>query len=366
MQVKAAVAREKGKIEIETLELAPPKAGEVLVKLVATGICHTDSAVIENFLPVTYPIVPGHEGAGIIEEVGPGVRGLAPGDRVILSYPSCGVCDHCLEGHPYACEDNFTLFFGGNYADGTKRLTTSDGLEAGIMFGQGSFSTYVVADQRNTIKVDIDNDEELAQLCSLGCGIQTGAGAVLNAIKPRPGSSIAVFGMGAVGLAGIMAAKIAGCSPIIAVHSRRGRDLALEFGATHVIDGRNEDVEARIKEITKGKGVNGALEAAGQASIVPIMLNSMAKEGIAILVSVTGPIQIPITLEPQIMNPSVTLQGAVEGFANSKVFIPELVQFYKEGRLPVDRLNTEYKFDDIKEAFVDLHEGKTVKSILKF
>jgi aryl-alcohol dehydrogenase len=301
-----------------------------------------------------------------VEEVGAGVRGLEPGDRVILSYPSCGVCNHCLEGHPYACEDNFTLFFGGNYADGTKRLTTSDGLEAGIMFGQGSFSTHVIADQRNTIKVAIDSDEELAQLCSLGCGIQTGAGAVLNAIKPRPGSSIAVFGMGTVGLAGIMAAKIAGCSTIIAVHSRRGRDLALELGATHVIDGRSEDVVTRIKEITDGKGVNSALEAAGQAQIATTMLNSMAKEGKAILVSVTGEIEVPIMLEPQIMNPSVSLGGAVEGFANSKVFIPELVQFYKEGRLPVDRLNTEYRFDDIHQAFEDLHEGKTVKSILLF
>ncbi|MDR0839667.1 MAG: NAD(P)-dependent alcohol dehydrogenase [Oscillospiraceae bacterium] len=366
MQVKAAVAREKGKISIETLELAPPKSGEVLVKLVATGICHTDTAVIEQFLPVTFPIVAGHEGVGVVEQVGAGVRDIAPGDRVILTYPSCGVCEHCQEGHPYACEDNFKLFFGGNYADGTKRLTTSDGLEAGIMFGQGSFSNYVIADQRNAIKVDVDSDEQLAQLCSLGCGIQTGAGAVLNRMKPRPGSSIAIFGMGNVGLAGIMAAKIAGCSTIIAVHSRRGRDLALEFGATHVIDGRTEDVEARIKEITNGKGVNYALESAGQANIVTTMLNSMAKEGTAILVSVTGEIEVPIKLEPQIMNPSLTLAGAVEGCSNPKVFIPQLVKFYKEGRLPINKLNTTYKFEDIEKAFEDSHAGKTVKPILLY
>ncbi|MDR0862822.1 MAG: NAD(P)-dependent alcohol dehydrogenase [Oscillospiraceae bacterium] len=366
MQIQAAVIREKGKFNIETVELAPPKSGEVLVKLIASGICHTDTAVIEQFLPVTFPMVAGHEGVGIVEQVGPGVRDIAPGNRVIMTYPSCGVCEHCKEGHPHACEDNFTLFFGGNYADGTKRLTTSDGQEVGIMFGQGSFATYAIADQRNTIKVDVDSDDELAQLCSLGCGIQTGAGAVLNRMKPRAGSSIAVFGMGTVGLAGIMAAKIAGCSTIIAVHSRRGRDLALEFGATHVIDGRTEDVEARIKEITNGKGVNYALESAGQPNIVTTMLNSMAKEGTAILVSVTGETEVPIKLEPQIMNPSVTLAGAVEGCSNPKVFIPELVRFYKEGRLPVNRLNTVYKYEDINQAFEDSHKGITVKAILKF
>ncbi|MDR2529909.1 MAG: NAD(P)-dependent alcohol dehydrogenase, partial [Oscillospiraceae bacterium] len=326
MKMQAAITREKGKFSMETVEISEPKTGEVLVKMVASGICHTDTAVIEQFLPVTFPMLAGHEGVGVVEKIGAGVKDLAPGDRVILTFPSCGVCDSCLESHPYACEDNFQLFFGGNYADGTKRITTEDGKEVGIMFGQGSFATYAIADQKNAIKVDVTVDE-LKGLCSLGCGIQTGAGAVLNRMKPRAGSSIAVFGMGAVGLAGIMAAKIAGCSTIIAVHGRRGKELALEFGATHTLNGRDGDVAAKIKEITGGKGVNFALECAGTPDLVVTMLNSMAKEGTAILVSVTGETEVPIKLEPQIMNPSVTIAGAVEGCSSPKVFIPELVKF---------------------------------------
>ncbi|MDR3309983.1 MAG: NAD(P)-dependent alcohol dehydrogenase [Oscillospiraceae bacterium] len=366
MQIKAAVSREKGKFGVENVNIADPKANEVLVKLVATGICHTDTAVMEQFLPVEFPIVAGHEGVGVVEKVGPGVADLAPGDRVILTFPSCGVCDPCKQGHPYACDRNFVLFFGGAYADGTKRITDEHGHEVGIMFGQGSFATHAIANQRNAIKVDVDSDEQLSNLCSLGCGIQTGAGAVLNRMAPRPGSTIAVFGMGAVGLAAVMAAKIAGCSTIIAVHGRRGKELALEFGATHTLNGREGDVAAQIKAITGGKGVNYALECAGVPDMVSTMLDSMAKEGTAILVSVTADTELPIKLEPQIMNPSVTVAGAVEGCSNPKVFIPELVKFYKEGRLPVDRLNAFYKFDEIGKAFEDSHSGKVIKPILLF
>ncbi|NLB28678.1 MAG: NAD(P)-dependent alcohol dehydrogenase [Clostridiales bacterium] len=366
MQVKAAVTHEKGKISIETVEIAEPKTGEVLVKMLASGICHTDTAVIEQFLPVTFPMLAGHEGVGVVEKVGPGVMDIAPGDRVILTFPSCGVCEHCKEAHPYACDDNFRLFFGGNYSDGTKRIKTQSGEEVGIMFGQGSFATYAISDQRNTIKVDIDSDEELVKLCSLGCGIQTGAGAVLNRMAPRPGSSIAVFGMGIVGLAAIMAAKLAGCSTIIAVHGRRGKDLAVEFGATHTVSGRDDDVAQQILDITGGKGVNYALECAGVPDLVLTMLDSMAKEGTAVLVSVTAETEVPIKLEPQIMNPSLTLAGAVECCSNPKVFIPELVKYYTEGNLPVDRLNKMYKFEEIEQAFRDSHDGKVIKPILIF
>jgi aryl-alcohol dehydrogenase len=365
MKIKAAVTREKGKFAIETVELAEPKAGEVRVKMVASGICHTDTAVIEQFLPVQFPMVAGHEGVGVIEKVGEGVTDLKAGDRVIMTFPSCGVCEHCKEGHPYACDDNFSLFFGGNYAGGGKRIKTDDNLEVGIMFGQGSFAEYAIADQKNTIKVDVDSDEELAKLCSLGCGVQTGAGAVLNRMNPRPGTSIVVFGMGAVGLAGIMAAKLAGCSTIIAVHGSKGKDLAEEFGATHTISGRDPDVVAQIKAITGGKGVNFGLECTGVPAMASTMLDCLAKEGTGVLVSVTGEAQVPITLEPQIMNPSVTLAGAVEGCSNPKVFIPELVKFYKEGKLPVDRLCEYFKFDDIHTAYEASH-GSAIKPILLF
>lgn len=366
MKITAAVTREKGKVKFETVELAEPKANEVLVRIIACGICHTDIAVIEQFLPVQFPYIAGHEGCGVVEKVGPGVTDINPGDRVTMTFPSCGKCNNCKNGKPWACEINFEMLFGGNYRDGTKRIKDEAGMEVGIMFGQGSFATYVIADQSNTIKIDVSSDDELAKLCSLGCGIQTGAGAVLNRMKPRPGSSIAVFGCGNVGLAAVMAAKIAGCSTIIAVHGRRGRDEAIEFGATHVINGRSEDVTARVLEITGGKGVNYALESAGVPDMVSTMLDCMARDSTCVLVSVTGPAQIPIELERQIMNPSVTITGAVEGCSNPKVFIPELVAFYKEGRLPVDRLLTFYDFKDLEKALRDCHEGTAIKPILMF
>jgi len=366
MKITAAVTREKGKFNFETVELGEPKANEVLVKLIACGICHTDVAVIEQFLPIQFPYVAGHEGVGIVEKIGEGVTDFVPGDRVLMSFPSCGKCDNCKDGRPYACDVNFQMLFGGNYRDGTKRMKGENGEEIGIMFGQGSFATYAIADQSNTIKIDVDSDEELSKLCSLGCGIQTGAGAVLNRMKPRPGSSIAIFGCGTVGLAGVMAAKIAGCSTIIAVHGRRGREQALEFGATHTISGRDEDVVARVLEITGGKGLNYALESAGFPDMVLTMLDCMAREGVCVLVSVTGPAKIPVELERQIMNPSVTITGAVEGCSNPKVFIPELARFYKEGRLPVDKLNTFYDFKDLGQALHDCHAGVTIKPILKF
>jgi len=366
MKITAAVTREKGTYNFETVELAEPKANEVLIRMVACGICHTDFAVIEQFLPIQYPYVAGHEGVGVIEKVGSGVEDLAPGDRVTISFPSCGKCDSCNDGRPYACESGFECLFGGNYRDGTKRMKGEDGAEIGVMFGQGSFATYTIADQSNTIKVDVDSDDELAKLCSLGCGVQTGAGAVLNRMKPRPGRSIAVFGCGTVGLAGVMGAKIAGCSVIIAVDISPSRlEMAKELGATHLINGRDEDVEARIFEIT-GKGLNYALEAAGNPNVTLTMLDCMARDGVAVVVSVTGPASVPIILEKHIMNPSVTITGAVEGCSNPKVIIPELTRFYKEGRLPVDKLNSFYDFKDMDKALKDCHDGVAIKPILRF
>lgn len=366
MKITAAVSREKGKISLETVELAEPKSNEVLVRMVACGICHTDIAVIEQFLPIQFPYIAGHEGVGVIERTGPGVTEFVAGDRVAMSFPSCGKCDNCKDSRPWACESNFECFFGGNYRDGAKRMKGGDGGDIGVMFGQGSFATYVIADQSNTVKIDVDNDETLSRLCSLGCGVQTGAGAVLNRMKPRPGSSIAVFGCGNVGLSGVMAAKIAGCSTIITVDIRNNREADILSGATHVINARSEDAAARILEITGGKGVNYALESSGVPDVVSTMLDCMARNGVCVLVSVTGPAEVPIVLERQIMNPSVTITGAVEGCSNPKVFIPELVRFYKEGRLPIDNLSRFYDFKDIEKALDDYHKGIVVKPILRF
>ena len=364
MKVTAAVTHEQGKLSIETVELDAPKASEVLVKIVAAGVCHTDSAGINQIIPVTLPAIFGHEGVGVVEEVGVGVDTLKPGDKVILSYPSCGCCENCTDGATYACEDLNRLFFDGSYKDGTKRFST-EGKPVSSFFGQGSFASHVVVDARNAVKVDVELDD-LKQLCSLGCGVQTGAGAVLNALVPDPESSLVVFGCGGVGMAAIMAAKIRGCSKIIAVDVVPSRlELALELGATHAVNGKEVDTVAAIKEITNG-GANYSVECSGIPMLINQALQCLRRLGKCCLVSVTGDAEVPIALEPLIMNPSVSLIGATEGASAPQVFIPKLVQFYKEGRLPVDKLVKFYPFEKIEDAFEDSHKGITIKPILTF
>ncbi len=366
MKVKAAITRATDKIEIEELELAAPKAGEVLIKMVACGVCHTDASAIKQFIPANLPMVMGHEGVGIVEQVGEGVNSLKAGDHVVMSYPSCGCCDKCFEGHPYACENSFSLFFGGAYSDGTRRLTDAKGNEISVLFGQGGFSTYCVVEARNAVKVDPEVD--LKALCSLGCGVQTGAGAVLCRMKPEPGTSIAVFGAGAVGMSAIMAAKIAGCDKIIAIDLVPSRlEMALEMGATHVINGKEcADVPAKIKEICDGKGVHYGLEAVGVPVLCQQMLASLRSEGLGVLVGVTGDKEVGVLANAWLMDKSASFAGVVEGGANPQTFIPELVKFYKQGRLPIDKMTKYYKFEEINQAFEDSHSGAVIKPILVF
>jgi aryl-alcohol dehydrogenase len=350
---------------MEEVELSAPKATEVLVKTIACGVCHTDAAALHSFIPVTLPVILGHEGVGIVEETGSDVTTLKKGDRVIMSFPSCGKCDYCHDGHPYACDNLNTLFFDGTFNDGTKRFSVN-GTDVSSFFGQGSFADHVVIDARNAVKVDIDTDDDLANLCSLGCGVQTGAGAVLNRIKPEKGTSIAVFGCGGVGMSAIMAAAIAGCSIITGIDVTPSRlELAKELGATHVINSRETDPVAEIKRITGG-GAHNSVESSGVANVTLQALGCLRREGTAVLLSVTGQETIRLPLEAYILNPSVTLTGLSEGASNPQTFIPELVRYYKEGRLPVNKLVKFYDFKDIEKAFEDSHTGITIKPVLLF
>jgi aryl-alcohol dehydrogenase len=365
MRVFAAVTRKPGQLSFEDVELSAPEASEVLVKTVACGVCHTDAAALHSFIPVTLPVILGHEGVGIVEETGSGVTSLKKGDRVIMSFPSCGKCDYCRDGHPYACDHLNTLFFDGVYNDGTKRFS-QNGIAISSFFGQGAFADHVIIDARNAVRVDIDADDDLASLCSLGCGVQTGAGAVLNRIKPGKGTSIAVFGCGGVGMSAIMAAAIAGCSIVAGVDTVPARlELAKELGATHVINSRETDPVAEIKRITGG-GAHNSVESSGTANVTLQALACLRREGMAVLLSVTGPETIRLPLEAYLLNPSVTLAGLSEGGSNPQTFIPELVKYYKEGRLPVDKLVKFYDFRDIEKAFDDSHKGLTIKPVLRF
>lgn len=367
MEIRAAITKEKGGLSIEKAELAGPKATEVLVKIIASGVCHTDAAAIHGFIPwVTYPMVMGHEGVGIVEEAGSAVDSLKAGDRVGLTFPSCGACGYCLNGAPYACDRVNELFFYGTYKDGMTRIS-QNGKDVGSFFGQGAFADHVVVDARNAVKIVGVPDEKIKYLCSLGCGAQTGAGAVLNRCKPEPASTLAVFGAGGVGMAAVMAAKIAGCVKIIAVDIVAERlELAKELGATDIINAKEvPDVVAKIKEITGG-GAHYSIEVSGVPELSLQAIQCLRRLGTAVVSSVTGPAEISIAIEPMLMNPSITYAGLVEGGSNPQAFIPRLVEYFKAGQFPIDRLVKFYPFEEIGKAFEDSHSGKAIKPILLF
>lgn len=358
--IQAAVTHAQGEdFVIEEVTLAAPKANEVLVKVVAVGVCHTD-AVARDLGISPYPLVLGHEGSGIVEQVGDNVVSLAVGDHVVMSFAHCGHCENCLTGHPTVCSRFNDLNFGGRMEDDTYRLQ-QNGNDLGTFFGQSSFGTYVVAHERNVVKVDQDVD--LALLGPLGCGIQTGAGTVLNRLKPEFGSSIAIYGCGAVGLSAIMAAKILGCQQIFAIDVHDSRlQLAEELGATHTLNGNQVDVVAAVKEHSEG-GTHYAVESTGVPPVVRQCLHALRPLGQAAIVGVTP--EMSIDVHNDLMAEGKSMIGVIEGDSVPRVFIPKLIEYYKAGKFPFDKLVKYYNFNEINQAFVDSAQGSAIKPILK-
>jgi aryl-alcohol dehydrogenase len=364
MQIKAAVTNSKGEdFRIETIQLDEPKSGEVLIRIVASGICHTDMIARDQEYPVPLPAVLGHEGAGVVESVGEGVTYVQPGDHVVLGFAHCGKCQFCLSGRPYVCERFFELNFLGNMEDGTKRHHCCDNKGLSNFFGQSSFGTYTIVNERNLVKVDKDVD--LALLGPLGCGIQTGSGTVMNKLQPEAGSSIVVFGAGAVGLSAIMAANAVGCGTIIAVDVHDNRlELAKELGATHVVNARNVDPVEEIKKITNG-GANYACETAGRPGVLRQAVDSLTFCGVVAQIGAPplGTDEKIDTNDLLLFNKTIT--GVVEGACVPRIFIPQLISLYKQGKFPMDKLVKFYRFDEINQAVADSHSGKTIKAIIK-
>lgn len=277
MIIQAAICREPhGAFSIEDVTLDGPRADEVLVRIVGAGVCHTDMAVRDRQIPTPLPLVLGHEGSGIVEAVGAGVSSVQPGDRVVLSFASCGACPNCDDHVPAYCYQFGLLNFSGGRADGSSALVKGEERINANFFGQSSFATHALAFERNVVKVGDDVPLEL--LGPLGCGIQTGAGAVLNSMHVKAGRSIAVFGAGAVGLSAIMAAKIAGAHPIIAIDLHDSRlALAQELGATHIIKG-DADLAAEIAAIAP-TGVNYAFDTTGLSKLIELAFSLLAPRG---------------------------------------------------------------------------------------
>ncbi|MCI8995928.1 MAG: NAD(P)-dependent alcohol dehydrogenase [Lachnospiraceae bacterium] len=363
MKIQAAVVHEAGQpFQIEEVELAGPKEGELLVKIVASGVCHTDEVAQKQIIPVPLPAVFGHEGCGIVEEVGEGVKEFKKGDRVGFSFGFCNHCENCLSAHQHACMNFNEINFGGVMADGTKRLS-QNGVELSAFFGQSSFATYAVVHENSAIKVE-DEEIDLALVGPLGCGIQTGAGAVLNRLRPAFGSSIAVFGCGTVGMSAIMAAKIAGCDKIVAVGGNaKSLELALELGATHTINRREcEDIVKAVQDLTGG-GAHYSIDTTGVGDFVKKALASVRFMGTCVVLGATG--DLTINVQEELMGDAKSLIGVVEGDSIPKLFIPKLLEYYKKGQFPFDRLIQFYDFKDINQAFEDSHNGKVIKAVLK-
>ncbi|MFF9490322.1 NAD(P)-dependent alcohol dehydrogenase [Streptomyces sp. NPDC014676] len=361
MHIRAAVARARSEpLVIEDLELEEPVGDEILVRVVATGVCQTDSHVWNQRIPAPLPLVPGHEGAGVVERIGPSVTELRPGDHVVLSFQACGHCEQCLSGHPAFCDSAIAANFAGARLDGTRGIRRTDGGEIhGHFFGQSSFATYALATQRNAVKVP--DDVPLDILGPLGCGLQTGAGAVLNSFAVPAGSSVAVLGVGAVGFGALMAAHLSGAATVIAVDVNPQRlALAAELGATHVIDARQTHVAEEIKRIT-GRGVAYALDTTGRADMIDHAVDALAAAGQAGLVAGSEDARIPTAK----LGLGMSVRGIVQGDSNPRLFIPRLIQLYRSGRFPFDRLVRFYDFDDINTAFADAARGDVVKPVLR-
>jgi len=345
---------------IEEIELEDPRPDEVLVRMVATGICHTDLyAHSGRGMPVPRPIVLGHEGAGVVEQVGVGVRGLAPGDHVVLSGGSCGLCPSCRNARPTYCRDTMKLSFGGMRGDGSSPLSQNGERIAGSFFAQSSFARHAIVPERSAVKVPADVPLEL--LGPLGCGIITGAGSVLEAFKVRPGQSIAIFGAGSVGLAAVMAARIAGAAKIIAVDVDEKRlALAKEMGATDAVKS-SDSVVGALREINHD-GYDFSFNTTAVPSVYEAAIAVLGMEGTAGFV--TRPQGEWVAPVASILAGGRKLQGILGGSAAPQLFIPLMIDYWRQGRFPFERLITRFDFDDIATAWQACEDGSAIKPIL--
>jgi aryl-alcohol dehydrogenase len=364
MQITAAVAREKfGPFSIERIELTDPRPDELLVRIAASGMCQTDQHGRDGYYNTPLPAVFGHEGAGVVLAVGRDVARFAPGDHVVISFPWCGTCANCRRHMEWHCQENFALKMSGTRADGSILMRQNGAPIYSAFFQQSSFATHAIANERFAVKVR--NDAPLELLGPFACSGQTGAGAVLNTLKPQPGDAFAVFGVGAVGLSGLMAAKIAGCDPIIAVdiHAKR-LALARELGATHVLDhSGHTDIVREIRNIT-GAGVRGSLETSAQPTVLREAVDALMPGGTCVLLG-SARFGTEVSLEMPFLQFGRTVRGVIQGESHPQTFIPQLVDFLVQGRMPVDRMMTFYPLNEINRAAADSSNGTTIKPVLR-
>ena len=367
MPIQALVVEEKDAPFVEQeLELEEPARGEALVRIVAAGVCHTDQITRHGDMPMPFPAVLGHEGAGIVERVGEGVTQVAPGDKVIIGWPWCGECRNCLDGQPRYCLRTGEALVSGKRFKGERAGTTAYSRNGqpinGHFFGQSSFATHSITTADALVKVPGDTPLEL--LGPLACGLGTGAGAVLNEARPRLGDAVLIVGVGAVGLAAIMAARNSGVTKIIAadVHDNR-LEMAQEFGATYAINSRSKDLVEEVRRIT-GSTVDFAFDCTGVIPVIEQLAETVGMLGTLVLVG-GAPANARFSLDHLRTLWGKRVIGVLGGGGRSGQLIPALVELYRQGRFPFDRLVKYYELGEIEQALADSKSGDVVKPILR-
>jgi aryl-alcohol dehydrogenase len=362
----AAVVESAGAgFSLTEVDLADPRPDEVLVRMVAAGLCHTDLGVAGGGLPFPLPGVLGHEGAGVVEAVGSAVTRVRPGDQVLLSFTSCGNCANCRDGHPAYCATWLPLnLLGGARADGSPTIGRGGEAIGGHFFGQSCFARHALVDERSLVKVP--DGAPLDLLAPLGCGVLTGVGAVWNVLRPRPGATLLVTGAGAVGLSAVMASRLTPATEVIVVDRVATRlELARELGATHTVDTTTTDLAEAVAEITGGRGADGLVESTGNTAVAGAAVGTLAARGTAALVG-APPFGSTVPLDVNFMLPGRRVVGVTLGDGETESLIPVLVELVASGRLPIDRLVRHYKFEEIQRAAADMLSGATIKPVLRF
>lgn len=365
MEIQAAIVRGGNALfEIETLILDAPRDNEICVEISGVGLCHTDLVFASGFIPgFDLPAVLGHEGSGVVHSVGHKVTKVKVGDRVAVTFGSCGHCDRCNDGDASYCREWREYNFAGKRLDGSKSIRDGATEVSSNFFCQSSFATHALTYERNVIK--LPDDVPLELMGPIGCGVQTGAGAILNSLKVEVGSSLLITGGGSVGLSAVMGAKIADCKTIILVEPQpKRRDMAKSFGATHVLDPAAYVNLAEAVRAIDPRGVDYALDTSGVPDVLNAVMNCLGVKGTLGVVSVTPPdTPVPGNML-QVMGQGHTIKGIIEGDSDPDIFIPQLIGYFKEGRLPFDQMIKTYVLSDINQAVADQHAGICVKAVL--
>ena len=358
--MKAVVVEEIDQFGLTEVELDPPKAGEVLIRMKATGVCHSDLSIVNGTIPNPLPVVLGHEGAGVVDDVGEGVTNVAPGDHVAISFiPSCGTCFHCLRRESYLCN---VARQDGNLFDGTTRVHR-DGKDIFVMSFCGLMAEYAVVPSACVIAIDREVDFKAAAL--VGCGVSTGVGAVINTAKVSAGSTVAVFGCGGVGLNVVQGARLVGASKIIAVDlSQEKMELAKGFGATHAVD-PGADAVKQIHAMTEGMGVDYAFEVVGSGKLVEQCVKAARRGGEVVVVGIGRSDDKFSIRQPIMVFTAKSIVGSDYGGTNFKTDFPMYLDLYREGRLDLDSLVSKtYRLDEAMDAFDDLRSGVNARGVI--